>query len=187
MWASSGGDQELGKPEKSDQIRCMLEVHLPAAYRLAMHFLGDHHAAQDVAQETMLRAWKNRKQVADNGNAKAWLLRVTANLCRDRLRRGKHPANRTVALADDCHLQNKQIVEVTFEDEQLQRVRDAVAKLNDDYRIAIQLFSVEGLSVAEIAEITGDKPGAIKVRLTRARAQIREILKRQGAIEKDVP
>ena len=66
-----------------------LEPHLPHVYRFALRLAGDPHLAEDLTQETYLRAWRGRRQLRSAQSARVWLFRISVNLWRDQLRRGQ--------------------------------------------------------------------------------------------------
>ena len=131
----------------------------------------------------MLRAWKNRKQLTDHNSGKSWLLRITANLCRDRLRRNRHPANQTNTIEQHVPDQVGTPASDVIADEQLTQIQSAMAALPEDYRAVLHLHSIDKCSIADIASITGDRIGTVKVRLFRARKKLHEALTRLGVLE----
>ena len=155
-----------------------------------MHFLGDHHASQDVVQEAMLRAWKNRKRLRRQSSTKTWLLRITANLCRDRIRRQKHPISQSSQFDEftgspRTTLHQDSPLNEVIERESLVTIRSAMSNLPPDYCTVLHLYSVETLSIAEIAKVLNEREGTIRVRLSRARQKLREALKELGILEVD--
>ena len=81
-------------------MRNLLEQYVPRLYRFALRLTNDHHAAEDLTQETMLRAWQNRSRLRDPERARVWLFRIAANLWRDQTRRGRHEVSQAGPL--DC-------------------------------------------------------------------------------------
>src|SRR5205823_15077281 len=71
-----------------------LEAWVPRVYRFALRLSNDPDAADDLTQETFLRAWRQRDRLRDQRAARVWLFRITANLWRDHLRRGRSPVAR---------------------------------------------------------------------------------------------
>src|SRR5690348_5337242 len=65
----------------------ILEEWVPRVYRFALRLSNDLHTAEDLAQETFLRAWRHRERLRDKRAARVWLFRITANIWRDQLRR----------------------------------------------------------------------------------------------------
>lgn len=138
-----------------------------AVYRLAMTYLGRHADAEDVTQEVFIRLFRKAPAFRDSEHEKRWLLRVTANLCRDLLR---NPRYNTVALEDDYPIP----------DPELFGVADAIVRLPETYKAVIHLHYYEGYSVAEVARILHLGTSAVKMRLKRGR----ELLKLE--LEEDV-
>lgn len=129
----------------------------PAVYRLAMVYLGCRPDAEDVTQEAFVRLLCRAPAFADGDHRRRWLLRVTANLCRDQLR--GFWRKRVVELDDT--------LPAPPSEERL--ALDAVMALPKQYRLPIHLYYYEGYSVAEIAEILRLGQSAVKMRLKRGR------------------
>ena len=126
-------------------------------YRLAMVYLGRPADAEDVTQEVFLRLLYKAPAFADGEHEKRWLLRVTANLCRDQLK--GFWRRRTGALDQDHPLPegpDRTLVE-------------AILALPETYKGPIHLHYYEGYSVAEVAEILKLSQSAVKMRLKRGR------------------
>ncbi len=131
----------------------------------------------------MLRAWKNHKRLQNHDSGRSWVLKIAANLCRDRIRRNRHPASRTHPIEGDVVTHTTTPFNDAIQREQLIQIRSAIADLPNDYRAVMHLHCVEKLSLAEIAAITGDRVGTIKVRLSRARKKMRTALMRLGVLD----
>ena len=158
---------------------------MATVYRFAFHFLRNHQAAEDVAQEAMLRAWKNRESLKKVTSARSWLLRITSNLCRDYLRREAIKPTQNVARPNEL-LQRPSTFD-SESNEQLDQIKRAIDALPVDYRQVVYLASIEGLTINQIAEITGDRAGTVKVRLSRARAKLRRLLVSRGILKGGQP
>jgi len=128
-----------------------------AVYRLAMVYLGRQADAEDVAQETFVRLLYRAPAFADEAHRKRWLLRVTANLCRDQLR--GFWRRRVTELEDT----------LPAAPPEEQEALTAVLSLPEQYRLPIHLHYYEGYSVAETAEILKLGQSAVKMRLKRGR------------------
>ena len=137
----------------------------PAVYRLAFARTGRRADAEDVMQEVFVRLLKAKPDFADEEHAKAWLLRVAANCANDLFRA---PWRREEALPESLPAP---------EEPEPGDVVEAVLALPPKYRAAVHLYYYEDLSVAEIAAILGKSEGAVKSRLFRARALLREWMK----------
>ena len=86
VWASSPRT-----PGRGCGVSNLLEEWAPRVYRFALRLCNDPHIAEDLAQETFLRAWRHRGRLRDERVARVWLFRITANLWRDQLRRNRSP------------------------------------------------------------------------------------------------
>lgn len=147
---------------------------LPRVYAHAMRLLGDAAAAEDVAQEAMLRLWRMAPDWRP-GEAKVttWLYRVTANLCTDRLRKWRsvgldeiaEPADPQPSVA--AHLQNRARYDA------LQAALDA---LPERQRQAVVLRHIEGLSNPEIAQVMEIGPRAVESLTARGKRALTAIL-----------
>lgn len=130
-------------------------------YRLAMVYLGRHADAEDVTQEVFVKLLYKAPIFADGEHEKRWLLRVTANLCRDQLK--GFWRKKAAALEQDYPIDDPD----TFE------LADAVVRLPEQYKAPIHLHYYEGYSVAEIADILKLSQPAVKMRLKRGREQLK--------------
>lgn len=135
-----------------------------ALYRTALAILGDAQEAQDAVQDAFLRYLEKAPDFDSPEHEKAWLLRVTVNGCKSRLRspwrRRRSPLLESFPAA-------------TAEE---QGVMEAVQALPAKDRAAIHLFYYEGYQAAEIAAMTGEAEGTVRSRLSRARAKLRRLL-----------
>lgn len=138
------------------QIEEAYDTYGTAVYRLAMTYLGRHADAEDITQEVFIKLFKKSPTFRDSEHEKRWLLRVTANLCRDQLR---SPRYNTVALEEDYPMN----------DPELFGVADAIVRLPETYKAAIHLHYYEGYTIAEVAGILHLSTSAVKMRLKRGR------------------
>lgn len=135
----------------------------PAVYRLAYARTGNAADAEDVTQDVFLRLLTKAPVFTDDDHAKAWLLRVTANRSNDLFR---SPWQRRVPLEE---LQEES---APAQDSPGETVA-AVLALPPKLRVVVHLFYYEELSVAQIAKLLKMREGAVKTRLSRARALLR--------------
>ena len=134
-------------------------------FRLAYARTGQRTDAEDVMQEVFVRLLRARPPFRDGEHARAWLLRVAANCANDWFRA---PWRRREGPLTDA---------LPAPEHEDGGVVEAVLALPAKYRTAVHLYYYEELSVAEIAKITGKSESAVKSRLFRARAMLREALK----------
>lgn len=134
-------------------------------YRAALAILGDCHEAEDAVQDAFLRCWEKAPAFTSPEHAKAWLLRVLVNGCKSRLRA---PWRRRTAPLLDTY---------PAADPGEQEALEAIQALPAKDRAVIHLYYYEGYQTAEIAQLTGEREGTIRSRLSRARGKLKELLK----------
>jgi RNA polymerase sigma-70 factor, ECF subfamily len=134
--------------------------------------VGDHEAAEDLCQETFLKALRSWAQHDPQANAVAWIYRIATNTAYDHLRR--HRRVRFTALVEQdplpsgAHTMESRVAEG-------EPVRTTLEQLPARYRDLLVLHAYEGHSTREIATALGCTDIAVKMRLFRARARFREI------------
>ncbi len=153
-----------------------LEAWVPRVYRFALRLCGDPHAADDLTQETFLRAWRQRGRLRDDRAARVWLFRIAANLWRDRLRRGRSPVARAGPLQDTAPDAAQPPERLAAGREELGRALDALAALPPRQREVLHLSACEGLTAAEVAAVLGISADAAKASLSLARKAMRQQL-----------
>ena len=134
-------------------------------YRLAYAQTRSRHDADDVFQEVFLRVVQRRPSFDSEAHEKAWLIRVTLNCLKSHWRAAwrRH----------DVPLDDR----IPFPAPEDSALDEALRRLAPKYRAAVHLYYYEGYSAEEIARMGGEKPSAVRTRLTRARAQLRDLLK----------
>lgn len=154
-----------------------------ASFLLCM--VGDHATAMDLTQETFVRLYMSRKNYKPSAAFPTYLFHIAANLARSQARwRKRHP---TVPMEDENGETRHEPVELTPSPdesadlhERTMLVNRAIALLPDDQREALLLFTVEGMSQAEVAAALGCSAKAVEVRVYRARQALREALAKAG-------
>lgn len=144
-----------------------------AVYRLAYARTGSREDAEDIAQETFLRLVRAAPEFRDEDHCRAWLLRVAANCAGDLFRAPWRRKNRPLEEAE----------QIAAPEPEAGGVLEAVLSLPQGYRVPVHLFYYEGMSIGEIASVLGKREGAVKTRLVRARAMLRDKLREE---EQDV-
>jgi RNA polymerase sigma-70 factor (ECF subfamily) len=151
----------------------LLEEWTPHVYRFALRLCEDPHVAEDLTQETFLRAWRQRDRLREEGTALVWLFKITANLWRDQLRRGRSPVARAQPLPGDNLGRAQTPEQLVSEREELDRALAAMAELPDRQRQVLYLSACQGLASAEIGAILGISADAVKANLSLARKKMR--------------
>jgi RNA polymerase sigma-70 factor (ECF subfamily) len=160
----------------------ILEAHGSAMATLARSLLRDPVEAQDVVEEALVRAHDAGPGFRGERGVRTWMLRITANLCRDRLRRRKFTAGSLdgpVPL-EDAALRFTPVADwdETMDQEALaRRLEAAIAGLADEQREAVVLRHRSGLSYEEMSVALGVPLGTIKSRLSRALEALREAMR----------
>jgi len=147
--------------------------HLGAVAGFAYRMVGNAAEADDIAQETFLRLWRNRAVWEPRAQLRTWLFRVARNLCVDRFRRREVVTDEFPELADERRSASGEV-----QQRQVERiVAGALAALPERQRAAIGLVYYEGLSNIEAADVLGVSVEAIESLLARARRNLRESLR----------
>jgi len=174
-------DSELIRGSKEgdlDSFNRLVESYQGMVYNLALRMLGDSHAAEDATQDAFFSAWR-RIGSFRGGNFRAWLLRITANVCRDHLRKLKrHPSTSLEAmlLEPEGLPSNESPEDYVLRREIGEQIQKGLASLPSEQRLAVILSDIQGLSYEEIAQVMGCSLGTVRSRLSRGRAQLRDYL-----------
>jgi RNA polymerase sigma-70 factor, ECF subfamily len=145
-------------------------------FRLALFLLSDKAEAEDATQEVFVRLWNHKNDLSSVENMQAFVLRVTRNLCLDKLRtiNRRQEENYTLSTNNVAEETTVNPHEQTEQRDILDMVKQQIALLPEMQRTIITLRDIEELEFDEIAEITGLNENAIKVNLSRARKKIRD-------------
>jgi RNA polymerase sigma factor (sigma-70 family) len=143
-------------------------------YGLAVTMLRDPELAEDVAQETFLRAWRHAATYdARRGRVPTWLLAIARNAALDRARmRSATPVDPNVVAAELDRIEPDDGIDLPERD----RLRSAVAELPQDQRRALVLAMYAGRTAREIAELDGVPLGTVKTRIRAAMSRLRATL-----------
>ncbi len=158
-----------------------LETLAPYREAILRYILGivrNDAEAEDLTQETLLRACRKLSTLADHGKLSPWLYRIATNVCYDRFRQASY-RNRPQSLdaqRDGAADPAPRLDKLMEQEEMSACVQDYLADLSDSYRAAILLHDVQGLTNPEIAEMLGVSLATVKIRLHRARERLRAAL-----------
>ena len=155
----------------------IVEQHSARVYRLAYRLTGNPHDAEDLTHDVFIRVFRSLHSYQP-GTFEGWLHRITTNVFLDKMRRKQRI--RFDALSDEsaARLPTREVgpegaYDATHFDDDVQRALDA---LSPDFRAAVVLCDIEGLSYEEIATTLGVKLGTVRSRIHRGRSQLREAL-----------
>ena len=175
-----------GRRMTNDELADVYQRYHDMVYRIALVQAKQQSLAEDIQQEVFLALVRYSDRIRDEEHLKAWLIRVTQNACRkhfrslwvkltvfydDRLAKestggGEPPPDEPAVSMEDPAETEAEVV------------REAVEQLPESYRIVVHLFYYEEMSVREIALSLGITETSVKTKLSRARDQLREIVRR---------
>ncbi len=161
-------DSKAG-PDRRRRFDLLVGVYHQDMYRYAAWLSRDRSIAEDVVQEALLRAWKSLDSLREDAAAKQWLLTIVR---RENARWFERRRLETVDIDNLAPAQEALLAEA--ENEAVGDVREAIYRLEDDYREPLVLQVLMGYSTNEIAELMGLKQGAVLTRLHRARHKLRD-------------
>lgn len=146
------------------QFECYIKTHRGTVFRLAYSMMKNREDADDITQDAFVRLYQSHEKFSCEDNVKAWLIRVTINLCKDMLRSAwrRHRA-------DD-------MPEKVCESREELNLLDSVKRLKPESSAVIYLFYYEGYSAEEIARLRRTTSAAVRTRLTRARKELKTML-----------
>lgn len=165
---------------ESELFELLLRRHNQRLYRAARGVVGNDAEAEDVVQDAWVRAYEHLAGFRGEARLSTWLTRIALHEAWARLRRGRRfvalePDDTSMSSADDAPGPER----LAAGSELGALLTDAVNRLPPAARAAFVLRDVEGLSTEETAELLELSPGAVKVRLHRARAKLRDELDRR--------
>lgn len=155
---------------KRERFQALCQTLRPDLLRFAFWLSRDPVLAEDLVQETMLRAWKAQDSLKDEAAAKPWLLTIVRREYARSFERKRLP---TVDI--DELVAHEEAGLATSEATELAELRAAILKLPGDYREPLVLQVLMGYSTAEIADLLGLSTAAVLTRLFRARKQLRAL------------
>lgn len=166
----------------------------PLIYTLTLRILGNAEDARDATQETFLKIYRHFTHFRGEASLKTWICRIAINQARTsdrwwrRRRRdvtesldiepdeaGRSGAHTADSLADESASPESQ----TLSRERCRQIQSALSEVKKDFRIAVILRDIEGMSYEEIADILEISAGTVKSRIARGREMLREVLLRQ--------
>ena len=159
----------------------LVNRNMPIVFRVAYRMLQDRAEAEDVTQETFLRAWKTLPDWQPKAKFSTWACTVALNLCRDRLRKKKPILMDEVPERVDTALRPE---EVLASQQAIARIEGKIAALPERQREALSLCALEGMTNIEAAEAMDVSVRALESLLARARRALKAELNAELAGEK---
>jgi RNA polymerase sigma-70 factor (ECF subfamily) len=161
------------------QFEQIVMPHLDAAYNLARWLAGNHHDAEDIVQEACMRAHRFAAGYR-GGNSRSWLLAIVRNMAYTWLKKNRPQA--VVSIDDEELAEIEDPAAPAFDKADVGLLRAALGELPVEFREAIVLRDIEGLSYKEIAEVADIPVGTVMSRLARARRQLQTYISRKGEV-----
>jgi RNA polymerase sigma factor (sigma-70 family) len=173
-------DQELMRIVQSGDFSPASEIYdrySGRIYNFAFRFLKNSEAAEDATQEVFVKMLKHANQFHGDAKLSTWLFSITANWCRDFLRKADNKSKESEDVLISLPAPSELAPDRNLERRESERlVQRALQSLTAEQREAILLSRYQGLSYAEIAQIAGCSEGAVKTRVFRAMETLKKIL-----------
>ena len=168
----------------TDAFRELVERHSRSLFRLAFRMTGNQQDAEDVVQESFLRAYRQLASFDDRASFGTWMYRIASNCSLDLVRARKRRNDRTVPTDDDraedpmAQLPSSDPTpeRIALSGEVRQRVADAMEELSPTERTAFVLRHFEGMRMEEVGRVRECQPGAAKHSVFRAVQKLRRAL-----------
>ena len=158
-------------------------------FNLCYRFMGDYDEADDAAQETFVKVYRNLKKFRFESSFSTWIYRIAVNTCKNKMSSLNYRINQQMIRLDKPKTSSNGVYPMEIEDhthsperlverkEKQQLIQKAINSLPGKHRRLVVLRDIEGLSYEEIVGITGNKLGTVKSKLARARELLRKKLK----------
>ncbi len=160
-------EKDVGATFKRDLLAA-----LPNLRAFAVSLTGRHDRADDLVQDTIMKAWAKQDSFECGSNMKAWLFTILRNEFYSQMRK----RGREVQDSDGAFVERLATHPTQYGSMDLQDMQHALAQLPEDQREAIILVGASGFAYDEAAEICGCAVGTIKSRVSRARTRLQELL-----------
>ena len=168
--------KQLAESNPRSAMEMVIQKFREPLYFHARYIVKDHQEAYDVVQEVFIKAMREHRLFDEDFKIKAWLFRVTTNLCFNQVRNRK----RRGAILDTMmkpEAFGADQMEKVFESERREEVMASLDTLSEDHREILLLRYYDDLSYAEIADVLQVKLGTVMSRLSRARIRLMEVMK----------
>ena len=174
MEESDGLAIAKAKAGDADGFRALVERHSRSVFRLAYRMTGNESDAEDIVQETFLRAYKQLNRYESRSSFSTWLYRIASNCSVDLIRARK--VRQPVEVPETLQASDPQPDRMLFSSQVQERVTEAMNELSGQERTAFVLRHFEGLSIEEISASLGVGSNAAKHAIFRAVQKLRRAL-----------
>ena len=172
----------IKRAQKKDSaaIEALIYAYEKRVYNIAYRYMGNDADAWDMAQESLIKIYRNVSSFRGRSSFSSWVYRLTVNTCLDGLRkRKKSPASLDQSIENGAAFQDQSAPlpeEHVLSSERSAVIQRAIDTLSDDHKSVIILRDITGLSYEEIAECLGVSIGTVKSRINRGRARLKTLL-----------
>lgn len=166
------GKNEMGTGTGAD---CVITAYSDMVYRLAYAMMKNRSDADDVYQEVFLRYIRRRPVFQSPEHARAWMLRVTVNCCKNHWK-SPWADGRMSSLEEHEQSESPDPESQVLERRQQEELRQRIGELPEGYRLVIHLYYYEELSTVEIARLLHRRTSTVRTQLARAREKLRALL-----------
>ncbi len=186
----TAGSQIIPAANDSNRMAAMeffeiYDQHHKRVRNFILASVRDEWAADDLTEETFIRVQKNLNTLKDSSKLASWIFRIAHNLCQDHFRL-KGASSNKYELNEGKDVFKEAMIQKRLEQREMSScVQDVVSLLPESFRSVITLFDIAELSHREIAEILEISIANVKVRLYRARKELRALLEKRCAFEID--
>ena len=167
----------------------LVKRHQRTVYALLYQLAPEWQDTADLAQEVFIRIWRNINNLRNPSSFSSWLTQIVTNLFYDELRKRPRQLStismdESLEMDDSAEGATRDIADMSSQPDDIvlnreisEAIRQAMTKLPEQFRTAVVLREVEGLSYEEIAILTKTEMGTVKSRIARARSKLQELLK----------
>lgn len=171
-----------GQPKEKEQLGELFTQHIPAIFNLIYRFTRDRMEAENLTQDTLLRAWNARERIDLTRPLKPLLLQIAVNVCRSWYAARKSRSQWIHELDRDDDVEwladkNDDLLDHVAEAELVERLYQAIDDLTPAHRVVVTLYYTEELSYEEIAQLLDLPVNTVRTQLHRAKARLRQRLK----------
>lgn len=166
---------------KSSEFKLLVMPYSDRIYRMAYRLMGNQEEAEDIVQEVYLKLWGLRNELEKYNSIEALSIRIARNLCLDNLRRRKTRQEAIKLETVKAEVYPDTPAESLEKKEEKEVVRTLIAALPEPQRSLVHLRHIEGKEYDEIADMVNMNVNAIRVSISRARKQMREMLEKKYA------
>lgn len=163
----------------------LVDRHKDLVYTLALKMLTNKEEAEEIAQDTFIKAYQSLNQFKGESKFSTWLYKITYHTCLDRLKKNKR--EKTISYIEDFSAHQTKAIENILdsidENERNKDIQECLGELAPEDAFLLTLYYFDGQSIEEIAKVIDISTDNVKVKLFRTRKKLATILKRRLAPE----